>query len=72
MQSAPEFLSTYLKELPDAEIIVRTDGNASLAFWKFHERDEEEPAVAIRYWKVANRVLPLHMRVAVFSYTMLR
>jgi len=72
MKSPSDFLSTYVKELPDAEIIARTDGNASLAFWKFHERDEEEPALAIRYWQVANRVLPLHMRLAVFSYTMLR
>ena len=72
VQSASEFLSTYLKELPNAEIIARTDGNASLAFWKFYEQDEKEPALAIRYWQVANRVLPLHMRVAVFSYTMVR
>ena len=52
--------------------MARTDGNASLAFGNSHEGDEEEPPLAIRYWQVANLVLPPHTRVAVFSYTMLR
>jgi hypothetical protein len=72
VQSTSEFLATYLREQPAAEVIARADENASLAFWKFHEQDEDEPALAIRYWQVANLVLPAHMRMAVFSYTMLR
>lgn len=71
--SAFEFLSNHGRsEQPDAEVVRHADGNASISYWKLHEEDADEPALAIRYWQVANRVPPRYMRMAVFSYTIQR
>jgi hypothetical protein len=71
VESAFEFLSRSAGQIrPGVEVIGRPDGNASLSYWEFAEEDGEE--LAIRFWQVANAVPPRHMRIAAFSYTLLK
>lgn len=71
MEPAAEFLSN-LSGLDRAAtpVIVHSDGNASTSYWEFGEERGHE--LAFRYWQVASQVPPDHMRLAIFSYAMLR
>lgn len=71
LESAFAFLSRSAGQMsPGAAVIERADGNASLSYWRFAAENGED--LAIRCWQVANAVPPRHMRMAVFSYTLLK
>lgn len=70
-QSALDIMSSLArKRRPQPEVVPHPNGDASIAYWEFGE--EDGAPLAFRYWQVANLVPPHHMRLAVFSYTILK
>jgi hypothetical protein len=70
-QSAFDFVSSLARtRRPQPDVVLHPNGDASIAYWEFGE--EDGIALAFRYWTVANLVPPRHMRLAVFSYTILK
>jgi hypothetical protein len=68
-QAARDLLKSY--EKPNYErIIAHANGNSSIAYWKYAQENGE--SLALRYWHVASPVPPHHLRLAVFSYTLLK
>lgn len=67
--SAENFIKTRIKDI-NTELNLLDNGNASIAYWK--HASEEGNELAIKYWEIANIIQPNHIRIAIFSYTLLK
>jgi hypothetical protein len=67
--SAEDFIKSRMKDI-NTELNLLDNRNASITYWK--HAGEAGNELAIKYWEIANIVQPNHIRIAIFSYTLLK